>query len=535
MSDFPIQFNFKAFESISATISAVQAKFGTLKESITGFNNRFEIAHKKSEGFREGLEKFGDKVGGVGEKLSLFVTTPLAALGAKMTHTSMEAQEAASKFEQVFKGVSEGARNASVDQLKTGFDVSTQSAHELLSTNGLLLKDLGFTGGAALKMSEQMAEVAIQTAAFRNVEGGSDAVMQTFRQALLGQTKGLKAMGITMEEADVRAQALAMAQSGQRFESIEQAKALATFALIQQKTKDDQEDFVNSSKELANQTRVSKERFKELSKVIGDILKPAAERNLRIFNGLMLAFMNLSPHTQKLIVTMATIAAITGPVLVVIGKLATTVIPALITGVEVLTAAFAFLSWPVIGIIAAIAALAVAGYFIIKNWEAVKEFMSALWDGPLVRVLRFITGIDGFIAMAKLIIDNWTPIKAFFGGLFDWIGNKVKWLWENSGLQLLLDGAARLGKLALFGSGGKFGADAGAPAQGAGAGGIGAQASGMQSEAQAIGQGIVKELRSTNDAKVQVDFSNMPRGTQVSSQSTSIPPFLSLGMMGAPL
>src|SRR4051812_17752443 len=98
MSDnqVPVLFNFKAFDSISNTISSLSGKFTNLKAAVTENNNRFQVMQAKTEGVRSGLEAFGEKVTGIGAKISLGISAPLSLLGAKMVHTAIEATESAS-------------------------------------------------------------------------------------------------------------------------------------------------------------------------------------------------------------------------------------------------------------------------------------------------------------------------------------------------------------------------------------------------------------------------------------------------------
>lgn len=87
------------------------------------------------------------------------------------------------------------------------------------------------------------------------------------------------------------------------------------------------------------------------------------------------------------------------------GFITKTFLPALWTSITaVARLGIAFMSTPIGWITAGIAAVAVAGFLLIKNWSKVKEFWSGLWDGitaktqaamsiimPLINIVR-----DGF-------------------------------------------------------------------------------------------------------------------------------------------
>ncbi len=86
-------------------------------------------------------------------------------------------------------------------------------------------------------------------------------------------------------------------------------------------------------------------------------------------------FQNLSAGTKKTIVIVAGLAAAIGPLLVVLGFLISTILPALMTGLAALTGP--------IGLI--VLAVAGAAYLIYKYWDEIKAYFttgagSEIWD-----------------------------------------------------------------------------------------------------------------------------------------------------------
>ena len=107
--------------------------------------------------------------------------------------------------------------------------------------------------------------------------------------------------------------------------------------------------------------------------------------------------------------------------------------------------AFAVAAWgaiapllPVIGpIVAAVAALAIGGVLLYKNWERVKAFfvdvfvkIQGVLAGMSNKVLAAVAVFVPFIGIPALIIKNWEVIKAFFVGLWIRIVNFAKWAWD---------------------------------------------------------------------------------------------------------
>ncbi len=533
--ELPVNFNFKAFETVSATVDKINGKLGRLKESTTGFNNRLFILQEGTKSWREGLQKAGSAITGVGSKLTGFVTAPLALLAGKFLHSALEAEDAAGSYALVFDKLDKAARDGAIERLTKQYDLAESSAQNLMSTTGLFADDIGLSGKAALKMSEDVAALGVKMAGLRNIEGGAAGGAEVVRAAMMGQTKALKKLGIGITDAMIIAEAKRQADRGVRFETEAQGRALVTLALIQQKTAKDTQDFAEGTGSLENQVRVLKERLVQISETLGAVLAPIAGKVLVVFNSLAKKFVNLSPTTLKLVVIFGAVAAALGPLLLGLGFFVGTIMPALITGASVLAAAFGAISWPVLAVVAGIAALSLAGYALVKNWETVKAFFSALWNGPLGQIAQFALQFVPIYQIPKLIIEHWSGIKSFFGGLFDWIGNAAKALWENSGLKLLVEGIGKLGQLALFGRGGNFGISQPAGPVGSefmGAQSVGQQAGGLAAQARQVGMAGA-ESRTTNDAKVTVDFKNVPKGVQVGAKSSGGPaPFLNLGTMG---
>jgi tape measure domain-containing protein len=95
-------------------------------------------------------------------------------------------------------------------------------------------------------------------------------------------------------------------------------------------------------------------------------------------------FATLSPAMQKVIFLVAGLAAAIGPLLLALGYLATTILPLMRTGLVKVTALFSAMSLTVIGVVAAVAALAYSARLVVDNWEVIKNFFSRLWNNVVL-------------------------------------------------------------------------------------------------------------------------------------------------------
>lgn len=132
-------------------------------------------------------------------------------------------------------------------------------------------------------------------------------------------------------------------------------------------------------------------------------------------------FKSLSPETQRFALMAGAVLAAVGPLLVALGFLASSVIPALISG-------FGLLLGPV-GLV--IAAIAGAAYLIISNWETIKEYFT---NGGGARFL------DG-------VMEVVTSAYEFFATIFGLIYDKVTEIWDSIGYDLFQISKSLLGTL----------------------------------------------------------------------------------------
>ena len=70
-------------------------------------------------------------------------------------------------------------------------------------------------------------------------------------------------------------------------------------------------------------------------------------------------------------------------------------------------------------VIVGIAALIAIGIALWRNWDTVSQFLSNMWQNPIVRALAFLTPIGAIIGIGKYLKDHWQGIKNFFTTLWN--------------------------------------------------------------------------------------------------------------------
>lgn len=288
---------------------------------------------------------------------------------------------------------------------------------------------------------------------------------------------------------------------------------------------------------------------------VGRILVPVLEQLVPVIERAATWWEGLGSEGQKTILIIAGAAAALGPGLVVLGKLAVAV--KAVTGALVFAAGWSKYLWmmrasimaglvpsltaatgsvwaftaallanPITWVVVALGALGAAVYQVYKNWEPLKEFFLQLWNEPMEAIGLFIAWVDdvlGRFSPLRATMKHWEPIKAFFSDLWGSIVGIFEAGWN--AIKPIVDTVTGVGR-AIFGGGEAVARPAGA-VLGAGAARpvLGAEG------ARPLGGAA----RST-EARVTVDFSNLPQGVRVTpARGNTAPLDLDVGYaMGVP-
>lgn len=333
-----------------------------LNVSITGDFKGFQ---NSLNGLQKNLKSFGSSVEGVGRSLtSAFSILGGGAFFGKIIKDASDAEETLNKFNVVFKDVAVEANNAARD-LANNFGLSSNAARTLLSDTGDLLTGFGFSGEAALELSTNVQELAVDLASFTNFSGGAEGASAALTKALLGETESLKSLGIAISQDAVQKKVQQLATEGVTFATERQAKAQATLLLAQEQSLNAIGDFARSQNSFANQTRVLRATLENLSVSLGNLLLPVATRIVSSFRQLIQVFANSDKEVKVFIVSIVALVAGLGPALIVLGKL--------IAILGSLTTVFTVLLSPITLIIAAIGALGLAVFALAKRFQTFRE------------------------------------------------------------------------------------------------------------------------------------------------------------------
>jgi len=212
-----------------------------------------QIEQSVGKGTEQGVKKAESSFGKLKNIISaVFISGGLLAFGRKLLSLWSDAEEFGAKFRTVFKWVEDEATKTFQTMAENVWRANLDLV-QFAGTVGNVIKPLGFWAEEALKLSENIVKLWLDVASFNNV---SDAqAIHAFTSALTWEREALKSLGIVISETDVQNKAYALGLAKQGEELSKSAKALATYQLFLDNTKDAQGDAIRTGDSFANQLK----------------------------------------------------------------------------------------------------------------------------------------------------------------------------------------------------------------------------------------------------------------------------------------
>lgn len=321
-----------------------------------------------------------DKTGDAGDKMSGRLATALgglvagagfAAIADQALGLATELSGLQTKSETVFAG-SLGDVQGWADSVKRNFGLSQTEVVGLATNMGDLLKPMGFTAEEAAGMSTDVLGLA---GALSEWTGGTQSVAEVsdiLTKAMLGERDSLKALGISINQAEVDQAALAIAQADGRDAITDMDKALATQQLVMEKSTDAQDAYAEGGNKLLRAQNSVSSAVKDVRDKLVLALVPAMERAVEI-GGQMISWAR--ENKDILAVVGGAIAAVAGAQGLV----------SLARGFQAAkTAAFGLNAVlainPFVLVIAAVAALAAGLVIAYRKSETFRNIVQSVWE-----------------------------------------------------------------------------------------------------------------------------------------------------------
>lgn len=152
------------------------------------------------------------------------------------------------------------------------FGMSSLQAQNFNGTLGAMLKSMGLTDDAVLKMSTDMVGLSGDMASFYNLD--IEQAFEKIRAGISGETEPLKQLGINMSVANLEAYALSQGIETAYDKMSQSEQAILRYNYLMSVTADAQGDFAKTSDSFANQQRILQLQWENLSASLGEKFLP---------------------------------------------------------------------------------------------------------------------------------------------------------------------------------------------------------------------------------------------------------------------
>lgn len=272
------------------------------------------------------LAEVGEAVGAamqsLGSKLTLGVTLPIIALGGASLKAANDLGDAKDKVNLIFGSMSDSIVQWSKTTANS-FGISSRAALDATGDFGNLFTQFGVGIDAASKMSESLVGLAGDIAEFNGES--VDTVLGQLQSGLVGRGIALKKLGIDLSDATVKEKAVALGLADVNGQFSQAALVQARYALIMEQTTKVQGFFAGKTGDVSAEVTKMRANLENALGTLGENLLPVALKVVEALNKMLVAFQNLNPFQQKMIVVFLGLAAAAGPVLFVLGSIISTI------------------------------------------------------------------------------------------------------------------------------------------------------------------------------------------------------------------
>lgn len=244
------------------------------------------------------------------------------------------AEETQSKFDTVFGSAATGAETW-IDNFSSSAKRSKEEIKGFMADSQAMMKGLGMAEEAGAEMSKSITSLAYDLGSFHNIS--DEDAFAKIRSGLMGETEGLKSLGIVMNEAAIQQSMLSMGYQGnaselrKQFSELDEAtKAQLRFNVIVSQSGDALTDVTRTAGSYTNGLKGVKGMWQDFIAGAGAKFTPVLTE---LFNTILSAWPTIEPMLMQFVDVLANGFAEGVPILMELGM---TLLPVLSDALSVI-------------------------------------------------------------------------------------------------------------------------------------------------------------------------------------------------------
>lgn len=250
--------------------------------ALKAMSKALDKSKKKVTGMKAALQTFKKNWIGI---TAAFVGVSLVI--RKTIQDASELEEVTSKFNTVFRGVTESADEMK-NELIAAFGMSRIEATKSLSTMQDFLVPMGLARDKAAELSGQFVRMAVDLGSFNDMPTAD--VMRDIQSAMAGMSMPMRKYGVDVSEGALKQEALNQGLTVTTEKLDRETRAMMILSKISADSADAMGDFQKTQDSFANTMKTFNARIEDVSSSFGTLLLPVAQKAVKVMTDLATSF-----------------------------------------------------------------------------------------------------------------------------------------------------------------------------------------------------------------------------------------------------
>lgn len=395
---FKVSYIYDLVDNISPQLKTIQANLEATRSKTQ------KIANSMSTSLNQvvtKLDNLGTKFTRFGKDMFVKATLPIGLVAGSFIKIASDYSESINKVDVAFGNASQTVKDFANTAGKN-FGIDRGTALDMAAMFGDMSTSMGLSQIKASELSTSLVGLAGDLASFKNLN--ISEVQTALSGIFTGETESLKRLGVVMTEENLNQFLLTQGIAKKMSDLTQAQKVLQRYNYVLQMTSNSHGDFIRTQAGFANQMRIMRSSYNDLSIQLGMILLPYAIQFIGVLNKTTQYFQQLTPETQKMILIIGGLIAILPPLVIIFGSIILAV-KGLIIGLSFLASPIGALTTLIIGLITL--------FFLFKNdLIAIKDFI----------VNEFAPAFDYVANKIKFVMDLINRFRTDTAIVLDFIG-----------------------------------------------------------------------------------------------------------------